>query len=65
MPKSTKEFLFDIGDPVIIKEVQRPGRIELIQCDYLGTQYRVAYWDNSDRRSVWLYGDELQLRQSA
>lgn len=57
-----EHFAFDINDKVIIREVQRPGVIEALTIDYLGPQYRVCYWDNSDRRTVWLKAEELELR---
>lgn len=53
---------FELGDRVLIKEIQRPGRVEMIQHDLLGITYRVAYWDNSKRETVWLYADELEAR---
>jgi len=54
-----EHFKFDLGDKVIISEVQRPGTIESLLIDFLGPQYRVAYWDNSKRETVWLKADEL------
>jgi hypothetical protein len=60
--KHTVEFDFKVGERVLIKEVQRPGRVEIIQVDSLGIQYRVVYWDNSKRELVWLYADELEER---
>lgn len=53
---------FKLGDRVIIKEIQRPGRVEAIMLDGLGIQYRIALWDNSERKSTWLYADELETR---
>jgi hypothetical protein len=60
--KHTVEFEFNLGDKVMIKEIQRPGRIEMIHIDCLGVQYRVAYWDNSKRESNWLFADEVEAR---
>lgn len=60
--KHTVDFDFKVGDRVLVKEIQRPGRVELVQMDFLGTQYRVAFWDNSKRENVWLYPDELEQR---
>lgn len=56
------DFPFSIADRVMIKEIQRPGRVEMIQIDSIGVMYRVAYWDNSERKTVWLYSDELEAR---
>lgn len=55
-------FEFDLNSRVLINEVQRPGSVDSLMVDYLGVQYRVSYWDNGDRKSVWLKGDELSAR---
>ena len=57
-----EHFKFDVNDKVIIREVQRPGVVEALTIDFLGPQYRVVYWDNSDRKTVWLKADELERR---
>jgi len=62
MPEKSFHIKFDIKDKVLIKEIQRPGTVDAVTLDYLGIQYRVAYWDNSDRHSVWLPEDELTAR---
>jgi hypothetical protein len=33
-----------------------------LMIDFLGPQYRIAYWDNSDRKTVWLQASELSPR---
>jgi hypothetical protein len=53
---------FEVGQKVMVKEIQRPGRVDMIQMDSVGIQYRVAYWDNSERKTVWLYAEELETR---
>lgn len=58
----TENFAFDINAKVLIKEIQRPGKVAAIIIDFLGTQYKVDYWDNSERKSVWLPADELERR---
>lgn len=58
----TIEFKFSLKDKVLIKEIQRPGNIELIQFSALGIEYRVCYWDNGDRKQVWVYEDDLEAR---
>jgi len=55
-------FKFDLGSRVIIREIQRPGRVEALMVDFLGPQYRVAFWDNSKRETAWLGPDELDAR---
>jgi hypothetical protein len=53
---------FEIGQKVLVREIQRPGRVDMIQIDSVGMQYRIAYWDNSDRKNTWLYADEIESR---
>lgn len=62
MSTRTEVFAFDLGDKVIIKEIQRPGIIEGLIVDYLGPQYYVSYWDNSDRKKVYLPLRDLEAR---
>lgn len=57
------EIEFSIGSKILVKEIQRPGRVEALMVDGLGLQCRVAYWDNAERKSVWLYGDEIEARK--
>ena len=57
-----EHFVYDLNAKVIINEVQRPGVVEALMIDFLGPQYRVAYWDNSDRKTVWLQASELSSR---
>jgi len=62
MPEKDIHIKFDLKDRVLIREVQRPGVVDAITLDYLGIQYRVAYWDNSKRETVWLPEEELTPR---
>lgn len=57
-----ENFAFDLGAKILIREIQRPGRVEALMIDFLGVQYRIAYWDNSERKTVWLAADELEAR---
>lgn len=57
-----EKFAFDLADKVLLIDVQRPGRVEALLVDCLGPQYRVAYWDNGERKTVWLLEDELSPR---
>lgn len=58
----TEHFKFDLQEKVLVKEIQRPGRVESLMIDYVGPQYRVAYWDNGERKSTWLGVEELEDR---
>jgi hypothetical protein len=62
MPSYNQTLAYQVQDRVMIREIQRPGRVEMIQVDFLGVTYRVAYWDNSERKQVWLYADEIEMR---
>lgn len=57
-----EHFAFNISERVLIREIQRPGKIEALMIDFLGVQYRVSYWDNSKRESLWLSAEELEAR---
>jgi hypothetical protein len=57
-----EHFAFDLNARVMIREIQRPGKVESLMIDYLGVQYRVAFWADSKRESVWLHADELEKR---
>lgn len=54
------ETKFDIREDVLITQINRAGVIKAIIVDSLGLQYQVHYWDNSQRETVWLFGEELE-----
>lgn len=60
--RRVEHFKFNLEDKVLVREIQRPGVIEAITIDFLGVQYRCVYWDNSERKTVWLKADEMDLR---
>lgn len=60
MSARTETFAFDLKDRVIIKAIDRPGVVEGLIIDYLGVQYFVSYWDNSERKKVYLPAHELE-----
>lgn len=62
MSGRVEQFKFNLRDKVIIREIQRPGVVEAMIVDNLGAQYRVVYWDNSERKTAWLYADEIDSR---
>ena len=61
-PGRVEHFKFNLNDRVMVREVQRPGKVDALMVDYLSVQYRVSYWDNSERKSAWLNADELDHR---
>ena len=56
----TCEFKFNLGDRVRLAELNQPGIVEGLSVDGLGKQCRVVYWWNGERRTVWVYEQELQ-----
>ena len=62
MPDYVVTFKFELRQKVLVKEIQRPGRVEAVTVDFLGPQYRVIYWDNSERKTVWMFEDEIESR---
>ena len=58
----TLTFKYDLRQRVLIKEIQRPGVVDMIQVDNTGILYRVSYWNESARNATWLYEDELEER---
>lgn len=61
-PGRLEQFKFDLNDRVVINEVQRTGKIEALMIDFLGPQYRVVYWDNSERKTCWVQAEEISGR---
>ena len=61
--KHTTHFEYSVGDTVLLNEIGRPGRVDVLQEDTNGLMYRVAYWDNSDRKTAWVYADEISPRE--
>lgn len=62
MSERTEIFKFNLNDRVMVREIQRPGRVKALTIDYLGVQYLVGFWENGKRESVWLHADELEAR---
>lgn len=60
-PRRIQQFVFNIGDKVLVKEICRPGVIERLMVCSDGLQYCVAYWNDSNRKAEWLYEWELEL----
>ncbi len=56
------DFAFKVGDKVRVREIDRPGMVDLMQYDNAGPMYRVCYWDNCERKTTWCYDWELELK---
>lgn len=60
-----KTFTAQFGpdDYVIIKALERPGRVSLVRFDGRVTEYYVAWWDEGKRCVEWLAEDELEAQK--
>jgi hypothetical protein len=56
----TVEFEHDIGDRVKVKTIEMIGSIDALCQDIQGKQYRVVYWNDGQRYSVWMYAWEIE-----
>jgi hypothetical protein len=54
------EFTFDIGQSVKVKPIGMIGVVDSMSLDNNGKQYRVIYWNDSERHSVWMYEWEIE-----
>ena len=59
MGKVSVEFDHAVGDTVGIEAINVMGRVDALELDILGKQYRVVYWNDGVRCSVWLYDWEI------
>ena len=55
-----QDFHYDLGDKVKLLEIDRPGIVTGLCVDNVGIQYRVVYWNNCDRKTEWVYDQEIQ-----
>lgn len=56
----TLESKYDIQDYVIIKAIGMEGRIDQISWSASGIEYRVVYWNDSVRNTIWMYEWEIE-----
>lgn len=54
------EFEHDIGERVKVKTIEMVGSVDALCQDIAGKQYRVVYWNNGQRYSVWMYAWEIE-----
>ena len=59
------EFVFNIGDPVIVTQIGRPGRVQALTKNHNGEQYQIIYWAGGKRSVEWLYDWELKAAAAA
>lgn len=63
MAEHTQSFAFTLNERVMLLEIRRPGVITGINIDSLGVQYRVVYWNDSQRRTEWVYEWEIRSEE--
>ena len=56
----TVEFEYGKGQRVCIGAINTIGTVDAMLIDRDGCQYRVVYWNDGIRHSVWLYSWELR-----
>lgn len=56
----TVVFDYDVGNEVKVKPIGMVGRVDSISLDNNGIMYRVVYWNDGARHSVWMYRWELE-----
>lgn len=57
----TLESKFNLKDEVLIKSISMKGVIDSILWDISGMQYRVIYWNDSQRYATWMYEYEIEM----
>jgi hypothetical protein len=59
----TRSFVFALNEKVTLLDIKRPGVVTGISLDCLGIQYRVVYWNDSQRRTEWVFEWEIEARE--
>ena len=55
----TIKFKHYIGDPVKVLAINIIARVDAMSVDATGKSYRIIYWDDGTRNSVWVYDWEV------
>lgn len=56
----TVDFDYTLGQTVKVKAIGMLGLVDSLSLDMNGKQYRVVYWNDGQRYSVWMYDWELE-----
>jgi len=56
----TIEYKFNIHDRVLLIDLETYGTVDSLTTDINGSMYRVVFWYNGDRKSVWVYDYEIK-----
>ena len=54
------DFEYDVGQPVKVVPIGMIGTVDSLCLDNNGKQYRVVYWNDGVRNSVWMYPWEIE-----
>jgi hypothetical protein len=57
----TITFKYELGQTIKIKAIGMPGQIDALSFGPNGEEFRVVYWNNGQRYSVWMYDWEIDL----
>ena len=55
-------FEHDIGDEVLVSAINVIAHVDMVSKDRMGCMYRCIYWNDSERREVWMYPWEIEAR---
>jgi hypothetical protein len=58
--KQLVEFEFEFQQEVTIKQIETKGHVIARMQDSTGIQYHIAYWNNGERKTEWMYRWELK-----
>lgn len=50
-----------LNESVVVKQLGIIGIVTGILCENAGTQYRVVFWTNGERRQEWLFPVEIDI----
>ena len=59
----TIDIEFDIGQKVLVYDLDSWATVEEISISYKGTKYLVEYFHNGKREEAWLYASELRSKK--
>lgn len=54
---------YKLKQRVRLIDIDRTGLIEAILTDSDGVSYRVRYWDQCERKVVWVWPDEIGMEK--
>lgn len=59
-PKAVLAMPIDLGDRVRLLEIDRPATVTGLMLEWKGWSYRVAFWNNGDRKELWVHDNEIE-----